>query len=79
MRLLPQPGLPGRADGIISEDPLTLQCGVCGELLVNTEGRRPAMFIILSGYLFCTLEHGEGPRRCPECRAEHRKTCRRCE
>jgi len=78
VRLLPQPGLPGRVQGIIAEDPLTLQCGECGEVLANSNGRRPAVFILLSGFRFCTLEGSDGVRRCRECAAEHAEACRRC-
>lgn len=76
--LLPQPTVPGKVRGIISMDPVTLQCGVCGRVLENTTGRRTSVFIILAGFLFCTLEK-DGPRRCPDCLTEHRKTCKRCE
>ena len=77
MRLLPQPTIPGKTRGIINDHPWTLQCGICGEVLVNTEGRNAATFIILSGYRFCGLED-DSPRRCRGCLDEHAKECRRC-
>lgn len=80
MRLLPQPTVPGKVAGIIAMDPMTLQCGECGEVLVNDTGYRDATFVILARWLFCLSERdkGGGPRRCRECQAEHARTCGRC-
>lgn len=80
MRLLPQPNVPGKTKGIISMDPLTLQCGECGEVAVNEERLGIARFIIRTRWLFCLHEsdRGGGPRRCGECQTRHRQTCGRC-
>jgi hypothetical protein len=79
--LLPQPTIPGKAPGIIATDPLTIQCGDCGVIKARTTERTDAVFIILARFLFCLSESSRGSsvRRCPECMAEHAKTCARCQ
>ena len=70
---LPQPTLPGKTTGIISTDPWQQQCGACGLVDTKPDGRGVALWIILAGFRFCP--EAPGVRHCPDCLAEHAKTC----
>lgn len=65
------PTLPGKVDGIVGLDPLTLQCRNCGATHVGTRGPgRHAIDIILSGYKFHTCNTEGSVRLCPDCLAD---------
>jgi hypothetical protein len=78
-----RPTLPGKAEGVVGWDPLTLQCRACGATTTNDErdaewnGRRRsnATFVILSGFHFHICEGREGKRMCPTCLARAKDGC----
>lgn len=73
------PTLPGKVDGVVSWDPLILQCRDCGDTFTGAR-RSKAADIILSGFHFHTCEGRESHRRCPECLAKVIAECgsKRC-
>lgn len=73
--MLQQPTVEGKVDGFINTDPWQLQCRECGRVDTKPDGRGVAIWVILAGFLFCLIDH---VRRCPDCRAEHEKTCMKC-
>lgn len=75
---LPQmPTVEGKAEGIVSLDPLTLQCRDCGVTTEQPADRGIALFVILSGFHFHTCEGPTGVRRCPPCLEVVRSACPR--
>lgn len=74
-QLLQQPTIPGKVDGFISVDPWQIQCRECGVITTKPDESRIAIWVILARFTFCPVDN---VRRCPECRADHRKTCDRC-
>lgn len=69
--MLPLPTLPGYVHGIVSIDPVTVQCDGCG--LTRSEHPRGALAVILSGIIFCPRLYatGEDRRRlCGDCRRD---------
>lgn len=82
-----RPTLPGMVEGIVSLDPLTIQCRGCG--VVDTSGSlrvredRVAMVIILSSIRFhstvWTTGHTDNPRLCRACRQARGCQCESCQ
>lgn len=76
MRMLPQPTLPGKVDGVISLDPPMLQCYDCGEVWADGGRRNSIGFaVVLSGcrgWGFLVRCKHEKVRRCGDCNAAHR-------
>lgn len=73
--MLPLPTIEGKVAGIVGVEPLVLQCHDCGSTLTQPEGRRAAVFIMLSGWHFHTCEGRSGIRRCRECLAAAVAAC----
>lgn len=74
-RIAQQPTVPGKVDGIICTDPLTLQCRDCGSTTAHNGKTPKGLFITLSGYHFHVCEGRTGRRRCPECLAQVKADC----
>lgn len=75
-----QPTAPGLIGGVISKDPLRIQCQECGNVQDwQTLGLKPeqsgrAIVVLLSDILFCRGGH---VRRCHDCR-KRRGYCYSC-
>lgn len=61
------PTLDGYVHGIVSIDPLRIQCDACGAIAVHDGSCTSALFVILCGIEFRTLPN-DGRRLCLECR-----------
>lgn len=69
------PTLPGLVEGIVSRDPWTVQCQVCG---VTATGKTPAA-AITRGRQPIIFHRGREPRMCVACGRARGCTCPLCE